>query len=86
MEQVESSAAFRAWLGKRNMAARSISDTCSRLKRLSGFVDLSAIKSEAELRARLIQSPQFAKLTPSVRSQVKKSGALFIEFRAGQAR
>jgi hypothetical protein len=63
------------------MSRRVISDTASRLKRLRSFVDLDQIRSEPQLRAALIQAPPFEKLSVSVKSQLRRAGILFLEFR-----
>lgn len=63
-----------------------MADVCSRLKRLSGIVQLDAMKTEAQLHATLIQSPAYAAVERTVRSQLKRAGNLYIAFRAGSAR
>lgn len=63
------------------MSHRVISDIASRLKRLRSFVDLDQVRTEPQLRAALIQAPAFEKLSVSVKSQLRRAGILFLEFR-----
>jgi hypothetical protein len=66
------------------MSRRVISDTASRLKRLRLFVDLDHVRTEPQLRAALIQSPAFEKLSVSVKSQLRRAGILFLQFRGSR--
>lgn len=87
MQDFQPPAAFRDWLYKeQNLQDRSVADVCSRLKRLSGIVQLDAMKTEAQLHATLIQSPAYAAVGGTVRSQLKRAGNLYIEFRDGSAK
>jgi hypothetical protein len=87
MKEFQAPADFRLWLSTHcKMQERSVSDVCSRLKRLTGIVKLDAMKTEVQLHAALIQSPAFAAVSGPVRSQLKRAGNLYIEFRTSSAR
>lgn len=73
---------FRDWLNRRDtLSGRSVSDVVSRLNRLAGLVDIQKIKARSDLDVALIKSSDFNDLTRTVRSQLKRSGQLWIEFR-----
>lgn len=72
---------FKAWLVRRGLTERSASDVCSRLRRLQGLVDISRVKTAADYRATLARSDSLNPMTTSVRSQLRRAGALFVEFK-----
>lgn len=86
MEHFEPPAGFRDWLRKRHLTERVVGDTVSRLRRLSTFLDISDLKSEPDLRAKLIHSREYAALSTSVKSQLKRAGSLFLEYRGERTR
>ena len=75
---------FREWVGKRGLGSRSTGDVCSRVRRLEGLVDLERARTVEELSVALIRSEPFRGLSGSVRSQLKRAGQLWIEYRRGQ--
>lgn len=76
--------AFRQWLSARGLSSRSVGDVCSRLKRVTEFLDISTVSSKVDLDVAFIRSPAVQSLTVSVRSQLKRAVRLWLEFREGQ--
>ncbi len=75
---------FRQWLeDTTDLSTRSVGDTVSRLRRLRQFVDPLAVQSEAELEFKLRSHPASEQLKPTVRSQLKRAGRLYRQFRSG---
>jgi hypothetical protein len=79
--------AFRAWLTKEtSLSPPSVSDVCSRLRRLSAMVNLGSTRTAEEIKAVAVRAPLFSTLSPDVRSQLKRAGSLYMEFRARKGR
>jgi hypothetical protein len=72
--------AFRAWLGRQGLNGRSVNDVCSRIKRLDGMVGLHGLKGEVDLEVAMLRSDAVRGLSPSVRSQLKRAGKLYLSF------
>lgn len=74
---------FSEWLLRStDLTKRSASDVCSRLRRLSCFIDINRIRSVVDLEVVLIRSKEFRALGTEVRSQMKRSGTLYLQFLA----
>jgi hypothetical protein len=72
---------FRKWVAENTTYGdRAVNDTCSRLRRLMGMIDLSSARDLADLGVLLIRSAPFNGCTPSVKSQLKKAGTLYLGF------
>jgi hypothetical protein len=74
---------FKKWVSENTaLNSRSVGDICSRARRLVAMVDLASARSLDDLNILLIRSESFNFCTPSVKSQLKKAGALYLEFMA----
>ena len=74
-------AEFREWLASnRKFTVSVVGDTCSRLRRLFSLIKFSSVKTRTDLDVLLLRCPTYAALTGSVRSQLKRAGALYLEF------
>jgi hypothetical protein len=72
---------FREWLlSSTDLGPRSVSDVCSRLGRLSTMIDLNQVRSNRELCIALLQSDLFEQQSKSIRSQLKRSAMLYLQF------
>lgn len=72
---------FDEWLRKNlGYTDRSARDTRSRVKRASKYIDLTKNVSKEELIFTMTQHPDFRKLTTSVKSQLKRSVKLYLQF------
>lgn len=73
---------FREWLSKRTtLGHRTISDTVSRARRISGLIDLSKAKSREDVQLMTLQSSEFQSCSMSVRSQLKRAAEFYVEFK-----
>lgn len=74
---------FIDWLVRsKGMSFRSARDVLSRSRRSQNYVDITLPITDAELVFRMTQSPGFDKLTPCVKSQLKRAVILIREFLA----
>lgn len=72
---------FRSWLeSKSGLSERSITDVCSRVRRLDALVGLAKVQSLRDLKIALIQCEALDGLK-TVRSQLKRAGELYLAFR-----
>lgn len=77
-------AGFLDWLDRStSLTARSKRDVCSRLKRLSTFVNLDKIKSVDDLD-RVFTERNAAELPATVSTQLKRVAVLYLAFQAGK--
>jgi DNA (cytosine-5)-methyltransferase 1 len=77
----ESSVQFLNWLQTNvKMTERSLQDIVSRVRRVSRLLPLRRGMDPETATNRLIVAGEFTKCSPSVRSQLKKSLRLYIQF------
>ena len=70
---------FLAWLeNDRHMASRSARDVVSRLKRAVNILNESAIDASAV--SKLENAPEFANCSMFIKSQLRRSITLYLEF------
>ena len=79
---------FRQWLRESlDLGARSSSDVCSRLKRLSGLCDIGLLKSEEDVQLLFASRAVIGDNTRTdVRSQMKRAAKLYLQFRKSKRR
>jgi len=71
---------YRKWLG-RTYSGRLLGDWLSRTRRVLKLVDLSGANTVNDVDIALLQSLDVKKLSNEVRSQMKKAGHMYVEFR-----
>lgn len=72
---------YTAWLATHTgLAGRTLRDVVSRTRRVVGLVDLTNVRSEAEVDFRLSESTAFLSCSPSVQSQLRRAAKLYSQY------
>ena len=81
MTDIKTMTDFKSWLAKKNsFPIKVCTDIASRLNRAKGIVDIEKYKDVDEALFHLSTKAAFKSLTVSVRSQVRRSVKLYMEF------
>lgn len=72
---------FKTWIKNNNLAkGKVVSDIASRAKRVAKIINIFSSDDLNMLIAKLQEAEDFQKLSPSVKSQLKKAIKLYIQF------
>ena len=78
---------FGQWVAETTgLEGRSLRDVLSRARRVRTILDLTNAHSVAEVDYRLAKCPDFAALTPSAQSQLRRAARLYCRFKGGGRR
>jgi len=82
---MENDSEFKEWLVNRKSLSRKVAnDNVSRINRLMRLIPVSSDESIVDVRYHLEKTKEYASLSASVRSQLKRSAVLYLEWRNEQ--
>lgn len=74
---------FASWIDKNlNITIKSKRDVVSRLRRAKALIDIDKIRDDDEARYLLSKNSEFASISKTIQSQLKRSISLYLQFKA----